>query len=147
VQQFLEEGHLRWDSLGEYLAIAVSLEHLGQTTNNDKALVLSKTLNQAIERLLQNNKSPSRKVHEIDNRASSFYIALYWADFMAKEDPKYKDLADQLKTNRSKIVEEFSKCQGAAVDIGGYYRPDASKASAAMRPSATFNAIMDLAKA
>lgn len=147
VQQFLEEGHLRWDSLGEYLAIAVSLEHLGQTTNNDKALVLSKTLNQAIERLLENNKSPSRKVHEIDNRASSFYIALYWADFMAKEDPKYQDLAKQLSANRSKIVAEFSKCQGSPVDIGGYYRPDANKASVAMRPSATFNAIMDLAKA
>jgi isocitrate dehydrogenase len=136
-------GHLRWDSLGEYLALAVSFEHLGQTTNNQRALVLSKTLNQAIERLLQNRKSPGRKVNQLDNRASNFYVALYWAEFLAQQDPSFAPLATRLRDSRGIIVEELKKCQGKSVDLGGYYRFDPIKAEAAMRPSATFNAIID----
>lgn len=143
VEQFIKEGHLRWDSLGEYLALAVSLEHLGTTQNNKKALILGSTLNKAIERLLDNRKSPSRKVNEIDNRASNFYIGLYWSEFMAAVDPDYQDLANQLKANRSQIVQEFKGCQGKPVDIGGYFRPDPVKAETAMRPSATLNRILD----
>ena len=143
VQQFLKEGHLRWDSLGEYLAIAVSLEHLCETTGNKKAGALSKALNQAIERILVNRKSPSRKVNELDNRASNFYVALYWAEFMAMEDPSYQDLATKLKDNRKQIVAELKMCQGKAVDVGGYYKVDPVKASSALRPSPTFNQILD----
>lgn len=143
VEQFLKEGHLRWDSLGEYLALAVSLEHLGMSQNNKKALVLGSTLNQAIERLLDNRKSPSRKVNELDNRASNFYIGLYWSEFMAAVDPEYQDLANLLKANRSQIVSELKGCQGKAVDIGGYFRPDPVKAERAMRPSPTLNKILD----
>jgi isocitrate dehydrogenase len=143
VQQFVKEGHLRWDSLGEYLALAVSFEHLAQTQNNKKAATLGKTLNQAIERLLENRKSPSRKVNELDNRASNFYIALYWAEAMAAVDPDYQGLANQLKANRATIVSELKQCQGKPVDIGGYYRPDPVKASNAMRPSPTFNSIIE----
>jgi isocitrate dehydrogenase len=143
VQQFVKEGHLRWDSLGEYLALAVSLEHLGTVGNNHRAILLAKTLNQAIGRLLDNRKSPSRKVNEIDNRASNFYIGLYWAEFMAKEDPEYRDLARELLEKRSTIVSELKSCQGNPVDIGGYYKPDPVKADRAMRPSPTLNAIFD----
>lgn len=105
VDQFLKEGHLRWDSLGEYLAVAVSLEHLGETTKNSRATNLSKSLNQAIERLLENRKSPGRKVNQLDNRASNFYVSLYWAEFMAKVDPEFQGLATSLKDNRQQIVE------------------------------------------
>lgn len=143
VQQFVKEGHLRWDSLGEYLAIAVSLEHLGQSTNNPRALTLGNTLNQAIERLLNNNKSPSRKVNQLDNRASNFYIALYWADFLSQQDASFAPLAAELKAQRSKIVSELQGVQGDPVDIGGYYKVDPVKTAAAMRPSATFNRIID----
>ncbi|CAN0232521.1 unnamed protein product [Ectocarpus fasciculatus] len=143
VEQFVKEGHLRWDSLGEYLALAVSLEHLGLTQDNKKALVLGSTLNKAIERLLDNRKSPSRKVNELDNRASNFYIGLYWSEFMAAVDPEYQDLANQLKANRAQIVKEFQGCQGKPVDIGGYFRPDPVKAENAMRPSPTLNKILD----
>lgn len=143
VQQFIKEGHLRWDSLGEYLAIAVSLEHLGETTGNKKALALSKGLNQAIERLLENRKSPSRRVNELDNRASTFYICLYWAEFMATVDDDFKELASKLKENRHKVVEELKLCQGKKVDLGGYYKVDPIKATNAMRPSPTFNKILD----
>lgn len=143
VEQFLREGHLRWDSLGEYLALAVSLEHLGVTQNNKKALILGSTLNKAIERLLDNRKSPSRKVNELDNRASSFYLGLYWAEFMAAVDADYQDLANQLKANRATIVSELKSCQGKPVDIGGYFRLDNTKAANAMRPSATLNKILD----
>jgi isocitrate dehydrogenase len=142
VQQFVKEGHLRWDSLGEYLAIAVSLEHMGETTHNERATKLSKTLNQAIERLLENRKSPGRKVNQLDNRASNFYIALYWAEFMAAVDPEYKALADALKSHRSEVVAELKSCQGKPVDVGGYYMFDPAKAELAMRPSATFNKIL-----
>jgi isocitrate dehydrogenase len=143
VQQFVKEGHLRWDSLGEYLAMAVSLEHMGETTGNERAIKLAGALNNAIGRLLNNRKSPSRKVHEPDNRASNFYLGLYWSEFMAEIDPEYKDLAQALQDNRSKIVEELKVCQGDKVDIGGYYKLDEAKAEIAMRPSATLNAILD----
>jgi isocitrate dehydrogenase len=143
VEQFLKEGHLRWDSLGEYLAMAVSLEHMGETQNNERAKLLAKTLNLAIGRLLENRKSPSRKVNELDNRASNFYLGLYWAEFMAKEDPTYQDLANKLKASRSQIVSELKSCQGSPVDIGGYYHMDPEKTSRAMRPSKTWNDIID----
>jgi isocitrate dehydrogenase len=143
VEQFLKEGHLRWDSLGEYLALAVSFEHYYEVTKNEKALKLGNALNKAIERLLQNRKSPGRKVNQLDNRASNFYIALYWAEFMAEEDPAYADLAHKLKEHRGEIVNELKMCQGKAVDVGGYYKLDPVKASAAMRPSPTFNKIID----
>lgn len=146
VDQFVKEGHLRWDSLGEYLAVAVSLEHLGVTSNNKRAIVLSKALNQAIERLLENRKSPGRKVNQLDNRASNFYIALYWAEFMAEVDPEFKVLASQLKEHRKEVVEELKACQGKPVDVGGYYKFDSAKASVAMRPSPTFNKILEAQK-
>lgn len=143
VQQFVKEGHLRWDSLGEYLALAVSLEHLGESTGNDRSTKLSSALNKAIGRLLDNRRSPSRKVNEPDNRASNFYLGLYWADFMAQEDPAYADLAATLKSSRSAIVEELKTCQGEKQDIGGYYKLDDAKAEKAMRPSSTLNSILE----
>jgi isocitrate dehydrogenase len=143
VEQFVKEGHLRWDSLGEYLAIAVSLEHLGETTQNDKAKLLGKTLNDAIGHLLDNNKSPSRKVNEIDNRASNFYLGLYWAQALAKVDPSYQGLYQQLQEKRPQIVSELKAAQGQPVDLGGYYKVDEAKTAAAMRPSPTWNAIID----
>jgi isocitrate dehydrogenase len=143
VQQFVEEGHLRWDSLGEYLAMAVSLEHMGETTGNERAKKLASSLNNAIGRLLQNRKSPGRKVNQLDNRASNFYVGLYWAEFMAMEDSEYAELAATLKDNRMKIVEELKACQGEPEDIGGYYKLDPVKAEAVMRPSPTWNKIID----
>ena len=143
VQQFVEEGHLRWDSLGEYLAMAVALEHLGETTGNERATKLADALNKGIGRLLQNRKSPSRKVNELDNRASNFYVSLYWAEFMAEVDPSYQELATILKDNRKQIVEELKGCQGEPQDIGGYYKLDPVKADRAMRPSKTWNDILD----
>eukprot|EP00596_Hydrurales_sp_CCMP1899_P005094 CAMPEP_0119048400 /NCGR_PEP_ID=MMETSP1177-20130426/58666_1 /TAXON_ID=2985 /ORGANISM="Ochromonas sp, Strain CCMP1899" /LENGTH=754 /DNA_ID=CAMNT_0007024213 /DNA_START=117 /DNA_END=2381 /DNA_ORIENTATION=+ len=143
VDQFLKEGHLRWDSLGEYLAVAVSLEHLGETTKNERAVNLSKSLNQAIERLLENRKSPGRKVNQLDNRASNFYVSLYWAEFMAAVDPDFQTLATSLKENREKIVGELKACQGKSVDVGGYYKIDNKLAEAVMRPSPTQNKILD----
>jgi isocitrate dehydrogenase len=143
VQQFINEGHLRWDSLGEYLAIAVSFEHMAETTGNARAMTLSKTLNQAIERLLENRKSPGRKVNQLDNRASNYYIALYWAEFMAQADPAFAPLAQRLRDARQQIVSEHKVCQGKSVDIGGYYKFDPAKVEAAMRPSPTMNAIID----
>lgn len=146
VQQFLKEGHLRWDSLGEYLAIAVSLEHLAESSKprNTSAGALGKALNAAIERLLEHRKSPGRKVNQLDNRASNFYLALYWAEFLAKEDPKaFGDVAKRLGEARATIVTELKGCQGRPEDVGGYYKFDADKASKAMRPSATFNQIID----
>lgn len=142
VQQFVEEGHLRWDSLGEYLAIAVSLEHMAETTGNERAANLGKALNSAIGRLLDNRKSPGRKVNQLDNRASNFYLNLYWAEFMSELDPEYKPLAQKLLDNRSKIVEELKGCQGEPQDIGGYYKLDPAKASKVMRPSGTWNEII-----
>jgi len=129
--------------LGEYLAMAVSLEHMGETQKIPKAKVLSKTLNEAIGHLLRNRKSPSRRVNELDNRASNFYLGLYWAEYMAKEDPAYAALAEELENNRSAIVSELKASQGKPVDIGGYYKMDEALASQAMRPSPTWNKIID----
>ena len=145
VQQFNAENHLRWDSLGEFLAIAVSLEDLGTKTGNAKALILSQTLNDAIGQFLDENKSPSRKVNELDNRGSHFYLALYWAQALATQTDD-GDLADQfspcaaaLAENESAIIEELNTLQGQPMDIGGYYQPNEEKAAAAMRPCEMFN--------
>ncbi|MFT4688618.1 MAG: NADP-dependent isocitrate dehydrogenase [Verrucomicrobiia bacterium] len=149
VQQFQEENYLRWDSLGEFLALAVSLEHLGDTFDNPKAKVLGAALDLATEKLLTENRSPTRRLGGIDNRGSHFYIALYWAEALAAQDddPELKahfaQLAEQLAANEAKIVEELLVVQKSPADIGGYYQPDAAKATAAMRPSATMNAIID----
>ncbi len=145
VQQFVEEGHLRWDSLGEFLALAVSLEDLGSKTGNEKVSVLAECLNQANTQFLANNKSPSRKVNELDTRGSHFYLALYWAQALASQtknaqlNEQFQGLAQQLAEKEDTIVEELLKAQGQAMDIGGYYQPNEEQAEAAMRPSATFN--------
>jgi len=144
VQQFTQEGHLRWDSLGEYLAMAVSLDDLGTRTKNERASLLAKTLMEATGKLLANNKSPSRKVKELDNRGSSFYIALYWAEAMAKHDKAFQPLADALSKNAEGVLKEMIDVQGSKVDIGGYYKVDEQKAAKAMRPSATLNKLIDL---
>ena len=149
VQQFLEEGHLRWDSLGEFLALAVSLEHVGNMCDNPKAKIFGKTLDQATSRLLRENKSPSRKVKEIDNRGSHFYLAMYWAEALAEQkenaelSDKFKDMADLLASNETTIQEELIQAQGKPVDIGGYYHPNAELTSEAMRSSETFNALIE----
>jgi isocitrate dehydrogenase len=149
VQQFVQEGHLRWDSLGEFLALAESLEHLGNSTDNAKAKLFSKTLGEANCKFLDSNKSPSRKVNELDNRGSHFYLALYWAEALAAQDEdaelkaRFGVLATELGANEAKIIEELNAAQGSAVDIGGYFKPDFEKATAAMRPSATFNTVLD----
>ena len=143
VEQFVKEGHLRWDSLGEYLAIAVSLEELGKKTDNKRAMLLGDTLTAATGKLLDNNQSPGRKVMQPDNRASTYYIARYWAEIMAQHDPTFADLAKGLSQAEAKIIDELTVCQGKPVDIGGYYRQDPVKVTAAMRPSATFNNLID----
>lgn len=149
VQQFVAENYLRWDSLGEFLALAVSLEHLGETFKNPKAKVLADTLDEATGKFLETDKSPSRKVGGIDNRGSHFYLALYWAQALAAQDkdPELKatfaPIADQLSANEQKIAEELIAVQGKPVDIGGYYHPDDRLASAALRPSRTFNQILE----
>ena len=149
VQQFVKEGHLRWDSLGEFLAIAVSLEDLANKTRNTKAMVLADSLNSAIGQFLDENKSPSRKVNEIDNRGSHFYLALYWAEALSKQknDPEiqatFSTLAKTLRSNEEKIIKELTEAQGSAVELGGYYLPDQNKASSAMRPSKTFNEALE----
>ena len=142
VQQFVKEGHLRWDSLGEYLALAVAFEQLGTTTDNPKAVLLGECLNKAVGRILDNRKSPSRKVNQIDNRATNFYVALYWADYLAQEDPAYKPMFEALSNARSTIVEEFKECQGDPVELGGYYLVDPDKVGKAMNPSKTLNKIL-----
>jgi isocitrate dehydrogenase len=148
VQQFLEENHLRWDSLGEFLALAVSLEHLGNTNNNSKALVLAETLDDATDKFLDNDKSPSRKVGELDNRGSHFYLALYWAEALANQDKnaalkaEFKIIAESLIKNEEKIISELHNNQGAAVNIGGYYQPNDALADVAMRPNSTLNSIL-----
>ena len=145
VQQFLTEGHLRWDSLGEFLALAVALEDLGQKTNNPDALILAATLDRASGKYLDNAKSPSAKVHELDNRGTHFYLAMYWAQALAEQDrnPRLKaifvELAQQLSENEGMILAELNGAQGQGVDIGGYYHPDRKKATQAMRPSGIFN--------
>ena len=147
-QQFQQEGYLRCDSLGEFLALGVSLEHLAQTFKNEKAQVLAETLDQANARILENNKSPARKVGEIDNRGSHFYLALYWAQALAAQtkdkevQARFAPLAKALTDNEAKINAELIAAQGKPVDMGGYYHPDFGKTSSAMRPSATFNAAL-----
>jgi isocitrate dehydrogenase len=148
VQQLTEEGHLRWDSLGEFCALGASLEFLSETENNTKALVLAKALDQAIEQVLDNNKSPSRRVGEIDNRGSHFYIAQYWAQALATQDDDtdlkthFSLISEQLSANESRIMDELIAAQGKAVDLGGYYHAPQDKVYAAMRPSLTFNKII-----
>lgn len=145
VEQFVEENHLRWDSLGEFLALAASLEHLSQVTGNVKAQVLADALDQATAKFLDNDKSPTRKLGQLDNRGSHFYLAFYWAEALAAQTKdaaiaaKFAPLAKALTENEAKIVQELNSVQGKAVDIGGYYKPDDALASKAMRPSDTFN--------
>jgi len=149
VQQFVKEGYLRWDSLGEFSALAASLDHLGNTFKNEKVLVLAETLDQAIGKFLDNNKSPARKVGEIDNRGSHFYLALYWAQALAGQtrdkdlQARFAKLAKQLEENEEKINQELLAAQRKPQDLGGYYDPDPEKTSKGMRPSATLNAIVD----
>lgn len=152
VQQFVEENHLRWDSLGEFLALAVSLEHLGNQYDNPKALVLAETLDQATGKLLENQKSPLRKVKELDNRGSHFYLALYWAQALAGQEKdgdlknEFTPIAKTLQDSESKIVEELNQAQGNKVDINGYYFPNEELVSKAMRPSETLNTILEKLK-
>jgi isocitrate dehydrogenase len=150
VEQFVEEGHLRWDSLGEFLAFAASLEHLGRATNNQRAIVLSETLDEATSKFLDTNKSPSRRVNEIDNRGSHFYLAMYWAEALAAQtkdadlSAAFNEIAGALKSNEAQINAELIGAQGKPVDLGGYYMPDETKANAAMRPSHTLNSILEM---
>jgi len=149
VKQLVEENHLRWDSLGEFLAMAVSLEDLGLKFGNEKAKVLAKTLDEATGKLLDNNKSPSTRTGELDNRGSHFYLALYWAQALAAQNEdaelkaKFTPLAKTLSENETKIVDELNSVQGKEMDIGGYYYPDPAKTEAVMRPSATLNAALN----
>ena len=148
VQQFLEEGHLRWDSLGEFLALAVSLEHFSEVNNNEKAAVLAETLDDATSLFLENDKSPSRKVGELDTRGSHFYLALYWAQKLAKQNKDnalkatFETVAKSLTENEGKIVDELNNAQGKSIDIGGYYIPNDEKTAVAMKPSKTLNSIL-----
>jgi isocitrate dehydrogenase len=148
VQQFLKENHLRWDSLGEFLALAASLEHLAQVTDNKRAQILADALDKATGKFLDNDKSPSRKVNELDNRGSHFYLGLYWAQALADQSDdaelqsRFGALATELLANEATIVEELNSAQGVAMDVGGYYRPDVKLLSEAMRPSATLNDIL-----
>ncbi|KJD33147.1 isocitrate dehydrogenase [Tamlana nanhaiensis] len=149
VQQLMEENHLRWDSLGEFLALAVSLEHFSEVNDNAKAKVLGKTLDDATEKLLENKKGPSRKAGELDNRGSHFYIALYWAQELASQNEdaalkaEFTPIAEQLAANETQIVDELNSIQGKAANIGGYYEPNATLMQQVMRPSATFNNIIN----
>ncbi|MGB0932710.1 MAG: NADP-dependent isocitrate dehydrogenase [Lishizhenia sp.] len=148
VEQFIEENHLRWDSLGEFLALAVSLEHLGETTKNNRAMVLSKALDRATELFLENNKSPSRKVNELDNRGSHFYLSLYWAKELASQNEdvslaeKFKLVYEKMNEQQAQILKELIDVQGKSVDISGYYAPESEKVTTAMRPSKTLNTII-----
>jgi len=149
VQQFVTEGHLRWDSLGEFLALAVSVVDLANKTHNEQAFVLAEALDQANAKFLENDKSPSRKVGELDNRGSHFYLTLYWAQALAEQSRdtdlqfQFSEIAQQLADNEATIIDELNAAQGQPVDIGGYYHPDRTMTAAAMRPSETFNAILD----
>ena len=149
VQQFIGENHLRWDSLGEFLALAVSLEHLGTTSGNSKALILAETLEDATDKFLESKRSPSRKVGEIDNRGSHFYLAMYWAEGIANQNKNqelkssFSKISADLKQNEEKIISELNQIQGKPSNIGGYYQPDDSLANTAMRPNSTFNTILE----
>jgi isocitrate dehydrogenase len=148
VQQLLNENHLRWDSLGEFLALAVSFEHLATTTGNARAQVLADTLDRATGTFLLENKSPRRKVGELDNRGSHFYLAQYWAQELAQQTDDaelaagFSAVSEALTANEDTIVAELLAVQGAPVDIGGYYRPDVAKVAAVMRPSAKFTEVL-----
>jgi len=152
VHQLVEENHLRWDSLGEFLALGACFEDIGIKTDNERAKLLGKTLDSAIGKLLDNNKSPSRKTGELDNRGSQFYLALYWAQELAAQNDdedlrkRFAALADSLAENEEAIVTELAEVQGEAVDIGGYYYPDNEKTTAVMRPSKTFNEVLAAAQ-
>jgi isocitrate dehydrogenase len=150
VQQLVRENHLRWDSLGEFLALAVSLEKLADATANPRAAILGRTLDEATGKLLEEGKSPSRRVNELDNRGSHFYLALYWAQALAA-DPElgetFAPLAERLAAEEAKIVEELNGVQGSSVDLGGYYFVDRDKTDAVMRPSETFNAAIETLRA
>jgi isocitrate dehydrogenase len=149
VQQFLKEGHLRWDSLGEYCALVPSLELVAEKTGNQKAQILADTLDAAIAAYLENGRLPSRKVNEIDNRGSTFYLALYWAQTLAMQDgdaelkARFEPVAAALRSDEDAITAELLGAQGSPVDIGGYYLPDDQTTERQMRPSPTFNAIID----
>ena len=149
IQQFIEEGYLRWDSLGEFLALAVSLEHLSNTTGNEKAKVLGETLDNATDKFLENDKSPARKIGQIDNRGSHFYLALYWAQELAAQttNPElaniFTNVANTLGENEAKIVSELNGAQGTPQKIEGYYKPNEILTSEAMRPSNTLNSILN----
>jgi isocitrate dehydrogenase len=148
VQQLLEENHLRWDSLGEFLALAVSLEHFSEVNNNAKAKILGETLDDATEKLLENKKGPSRKAGELDNRGSHFYLAMYWAQELASQNKdealkaEFTPIAQQLADNEATIVKELNDIQGKPTDIGGYYEPNETLINKVMRPSNTFNTIL-----
>ncbi|NND26304.1 MAG: NADP-dependent isocitrate dehydrogenase [Flavobacteriaceae bacterium] len=148
VQQFVQENHLRWDSLGEFLALAVSLEHYSEVNSNEKAAILGETLDDATEKLLENKKGPSRKAGELDNRGSHFYLAMYWAQELAKQSKDqdlkshFETIANQLAKNENKIVSELNEIQGKPVNIGGYYNPDDQLTNLAMRPNETLNTIL-----
>ncbi len=148
VEQFLEEGHLRWDSLGEFMALAVSLEHYGQKNNSEEATILGNTLDEATEKFLLENRSPSRKVGELDTRGSHFYLAMYWAQALASQTKqpalaeRFRPIAHDLEAQCEKILEELLDAQGSSQEIGGYYLPSEEKVAKAMRPSRTFNEIL-----
>jgi isocitrate dehydrogenase len=148
VQQFTDEGYLRWDSLGEFLALQVSIEDLARKTGSARARVLARTLDAANGQVLENDRSPARKVGSLDNRGSHFYLALYWAQALAAQDEEptlqklFKPLAEQLMRNEARIVGQLNGAQGQRVDIGGYFRPDPARCSAAMRPSPLFNELL-----
>jgi isocitrate dehydrogenase len=148
IEQFVDEGHLRWDSLGEFLALSASLEHLGVTSHNDDALILSETLDEATGEFLDENKSPSRKVMELDNRGSHYYLAKYWAARLAAQNKNtaikqiFEPISKALDANEDTIIKELNGAQGKPQDIGGYYKPDDTKVSDAMRPSKTLNNIL-----
>jgi isocitrate dehydrogenase len=149
VQQFVQEGHLRWDSLGEFLALGVSLEDLASKMSCKKVAVLAAALDSAIGTILNEDKSPSRRVNELDNRGSHFYLSMYWAQALATQDQdaelrdRFAPIAKQLVEQQSIILDELNAAQGSAVDIGGYYQPDAGKVERAMRPSRTLNGVID----
>ncbi len=152
MQQFLEENYLRWDSLGEFLALQVSIEDQAAKTGNSKAAVLAETLDAANAKFLENDKSPARKVGEIDNRGSHFYLCLYWAQALAAQtknaelQAQFKPVAEALTAMKHKIVGELIGAQGKKMDVGGYYHPSPAKCSEAMRPSATLNAALESIK-
>jgi isocitrate dehydrogenase len=148
VQQLVKENHLRWDSLGEFLALAESFKHLADRTDNQRALILGDTLDRATGRFLDENKSPSRRVGEIDNRGSHFYLALYWAQELVSQTDDaelakaFEGLAKSLSAQEQTVVDELLSVQGSPVDLGGYYRPDPEKVTSVMRPSKTFNDLL-----